>query len=239
MSVPDARPRSVTEAAAVLDEFVTPGLGATIDRLRRWTGEFPASTPGAPPPPPSDPLTPEQAARRELEGKLTKVEQDAIAPDFARRELMLTAELLGRLRHSAEQLGLPSRPTRPAVPELATVAEVAAELAAVAWLTQPDRMAELSIEDRHRVIIDVETLARIVANTVPVATGAVVMNCHSHQKAGDPYQPIDERYKGLHLCRWCGEFRATHGQYPPPSIVRLHDRGIRPNRDQLRRAGVR
>ena len=61
--------------------------------------------------------------------------------------------------------------------------------------------------------------------------------CHAHVRA-ELETGIDSKYRRWHLCRWCGDFRMTHGVNPPAKLVRLHDRGVQMTTSLLRSAGI-
>jgi hypothetical protein len=218
-------------------------LGATIRQLHEWTGEFPASTSGAGPAQASGISDPELDADGnpvEVERvALTKVEADAERPDEARRMLVrcyvIVDRLVADLGDLADSLGGETLPT----PE----ERVAARLAFVQWqinkivrLRTVPRSGVTSLESCVRLVNE---LASICSTYRPAPKQVRPVDvCHAHDAAGLD-SAIDSKYRRWHLCRWCGDFRSTHGVNPPPKLVRLHDRGISMSTSLLRSAGIR
>lgn len=218
-------------------------LGATIRQLHEWTGEFPASTSGAGP----SHGTGGFGHDPEVDGDgnpvepvaLTKVEADADRPDEARRMLVrcyvIIDRLVADLGDLADSLGGESLPH----PE----ERVAARLAFVQW--QINKIVRLRTVPRSGVgrlessVRLVNELASICGTYRPAPTRVRPVDvCHAHDAAGLD-SAIDSKYRRWHLCRWCGDFRTTHGVNPPPKLVSLHDRGISMSTSLLRSAGIR
>ena len=170
---------------------------------------------------------------------LTKVEADAERPDEARRMLVrcyvIVDRLVADLGDLADSLGGETLPT----PE----ERVAARLAFVQW--QINKIVRLRTVPRSGVgrlessVRLVNELASICATYRPAPKQVRPVDvCHAHDAAGLD-SAIDSKYRRWHLCRWCGDFRSTHGVNPPPKLVRLHDRGISMSTSLLRSAGIR
>ena len=53
------------------------------------------------------------------------------------------------------------------------------------------------------------------------------MWCTHCQRDDGHHSPRAERYRGLELCRWCGDFRQAEGVLPPLSLLKAHHRGER------------
>ena len=218
-------------------------LGVTIRQLHEWTGEFPASTSGAGPAQASGTSDPELDADGnpvEVERvALTKVEADAERPDEARRMLVRCYVIVDRLvvdlGDLADSLGGETLPH----PE----ERVAARLAFVQW--QINKIVRLRTVPRSGVgrlescVRLVNELASICSTYRPAPKQVRPVDvCHAHDAAGLD-SAIDSKYRRWHLCRWCGDFRSTHGVNPPPKLVKLHDRGISMSTSLLRSAGIR
>jgi hypothetical protein len=220
-------------------------LGVTIRQLHEWTGEFPASTSGAGPSAASGRLPDVEvdAAGRPLPVEqpvvLTKVEADAENPDEARRALVRCYVLVDRLVVELGELG--DGMGGETLPH--PVERLAARLAFVQWqvnkiVTAPSlpRSGVGRLESSVRLVNE---LAGICATYRPAPKQVRPVDvCHAHEKAGLD-SAIDSSYRRWHLCRWCGDFRTTHGVNPPPKLVRLHDRGISMSTSLLRAAGIR
>lgn len=209
-------------------------LGGTVRQLHEWTGEFPASASGAAP----AEATGHVESDDEVQVRLTKVESDALNPDEARRALVrcyvLVDKLVVELGDLGDSLGgdvLPSPPER-----------LAARLAFVQWQINKVVSSRLPKSSAHRLehaVRSVNELAGICSTYRPApARTRPVDVCHAHDAAGLD-SSIDSSYRRWHLCRWCGDFRTTHGVNPPAKLVRLHDRGISMSTSLLRSAGIR
>ncbi len=216
--------RYATEATRLVETSIVPKLAAAVRQLEEWTGEYASAVRGSSAPSGPTPLLDDE------EAELTKLEADATSPDFARRALAAIDYVLGRFGELAVDVGL-SEHNQPG--------PMSSRVATVAWLTMPKRLRSQPVNTQRRILRYCERLDQIIRDTDPIDVDRRPDICHAHERAGDSHVPVDERYCGVQLCRRCGEFRAVHGQYPPKEIVRLHDRGIRPNREQLRRAGIR
>ena len=198
-------------------------LPATLERLRGWTGEFPASTIGAAPP---------SAPRRDVPVDADDSDGGTGSPmlslDGFQRTLDEVTDIVDQLGETARQmLGVLGY----------TVGERGALPMLLALLWSPQATDE-RLRKRWRFVGHrVDRLVDIIEQTKPATTTATVSNCHAHEKAGDPHEPTDVRYR--HLCGFCGRFRSVHGVYPPPEIVRLHARGIRIMPSHLKRAGIK
>ena len=208
-------------------------LGATIRQLHEWTGEFPASTSGA------GPAHASATSDPELDADGNPVEVDAERPDEARRMLVRCYVIVDRLvvdlGDLADSLGGETLPH----PE----ERVAARLAFVQW--QINKIVRLRTVPRSGVgrlescVRLVNELASICSTYRPAPKQVRPVDvCHAHDAAGLD-SAIDSKYRRWHLCRWCGDFRSTHGVNPPPKLVKLHDRGISMSTSLLRSAGIR
>lgn len=196
---------------------------ASVRQLHVWTGGFRSSTVGA-----STTSSPPPAGQTTSE----------LPMDRARRDLARIFELVDLLVVQLGDLGdalggerLPSPSHR-----------LEARLAFVQWQINKlaDRRVPAARVDVLEVAVrEVNELDRIVKNAAP-APGRVrpVDVCHAHDKAGLD-ATIDSKYRRWQLCRWCGDFRTTHGVHPPVKLVRLHDRGISMSTSLLRAAGIR
>ena len=215
-------------------------LGATIRQLHEWTGEFPASTTGA------GPASGNHDPELDADGNpvddddvvLTKVEADADRPDKARRALVrcyvIVDRLVVELGDLGDQLGGETLPH----PE----ERIAARLAFLQWqinkiirLRTVPRSSVARLESSVRLVNE---LASICSTYHPAPKQVRPVDvCHAHDAAGLD-SSIDSSYRRWHLCRWCGDFRMTHGVNPPPKLVKLHDRGVSMSTSLLRSSGI-
>lgn len=210
--------------AAHIDHLVTaiivPGYGRTRRQLHEWTGGHRSAVIGASPPTggghgdrPSGP--PPDRARHLLEEMSTKL--DALVT-------------IGR--HAVANVdGVVTPDPGPRDP---------ARLAMLAWLalrlTRDHR--DIPAGDLERMMRLADRLASICQLYQPPASTRIVNACHAHESANLETE-VDPHYRREHLCRWCGDFRRTHGVNPPAALVRLHDRGIKMTATILRRHGIR
>ena len=214
--------RHATEATRLVDTSIIPKLARTVRLLERWTGGYPSSTEGAPAP---SGRTPDVDGD---ESPLTKLETDATSPDFAHHALVTIEYVLVQLCTHAEAAGLSMDSTL-----------LRSRLVALAWLTAPERLDGLDATTQRRIHRHCERLDQIIRDAEPVDVDRRPDTCHAHAKAGEPHEPIDDRFRRYELCRWCGEFRAMHGTYPPADLVRIHDRGRNVTASDLARHGIR
>ena len=220
-----------------LDETFTDirrDINATIRQLDEWTGEFPASTSGAPPAEATgtsfdiddDPV------------KLTKVEADADRPDRARLAMVRTFELVDLLVIDATLLG--NSLGGDVLP--APVERMSARLAFIQWQMNKVRAGRLHKKQTGRLEHAAglgNELWSICTTYRPAPELTLRIDiCHAHERAGGD-SSIDARYRRQHLCRWCGEFRALYGINPPPKAVKMHDKGQKVTPAVLRQFGVR
>jgi hypothetical protein len=225
--------RLIAHLDDTLSSHVVTKLGATIRQLHEWTGEFPASTSDAPPD-----SSPASTEGPETRVKLTKVESDAANPDEARRALVRIYIIIDALVLDTERLARAAHVGAIPAPD----DRLAARLAYIVWqVNQCVRVTPPKTEtDRAQTAVaHVNELAGICERyRPPMARTKPVDVCHAHDRA-NLESGIDSKYRRWHLCRWCGDFRMTHGVNPPPKLVRLHDRGISMTTSLLRSAGVR
>jgi hypothetical protein len=218
-------------------------LGGTIRQLHAWTGEFPASTSGAGPADGSgrcvgdvdadgNPVEVERVV-------LTKVEADAANPDEARRMLVrcyvIVDKLVVELGDLGDSLGGETL-EHPAERLPARLAFVQWQINKIVRLRTVPRSGVGRLESSLRLVNE---LASICSTYRPAPKQVRPVDvCHAHDAAGLD-SAIDSKYRRWHLCRWCGDFRSTHGVNPPAKLVRLHDRGISMSTSLLRSAGIK
>jgi hypothetical protein len=195
-------------------------------QLEEWAGDYKSHTIGASPPSADPPLSDEQQDARD---------RQAVRPDDAQRTL-------DRMRFTLDYCATTGREIWADFDgvSIPTPADSdAARLAVMMWAARRaarDRQnapaAIIGSFDRHLTMLH-GICARYQPPKVPER---FVDICHAHEAAG---LEAGIEYRRLHLCRWCGDFRALHGVNPPPKLVRLHDRGISMSTSLLRSAGIR
>ena len=216
-----SRTELLTEIQTALTQTINE-LPHARTQLREWTGEHPSSTHGA------APDTTPQPPRNPNEATLTKLETTALTTDRARRHLNELDDCIDKLTALALHATITAGQHNPLKPttRLHIIRTGLTQPAADTLDTARLKWAYTLLD---RVVVICRTTKRI--------NHRGGQNCHAHQKAGDPN--VDAHPKYRHLCGWCGRFKATHGRYPPPRLVKLHDRGIRIMPSHLRRAGIR
>lgn len=83
--------------------------------------------------------------------------------------------------------------------------------------TELSRLTDRITADLHRL----QTLIRIANPDTP--RQEIGAGCQSCYRDAGRYEPIHlGRYK--RACRWCGEWRAEHGDWPPLAVIRWRGR---------------
>lgn len=63
-----------------------------------------------------------------------------------------------------------------------------------------------------------------------------MVGCTSCKRDGGAWEPVYAKAESSELCRWCYDYRATHGQRPPVAIVKMHRQGRRISTADIARA---
>jgi hypothetical protein len=199
-------------------------------QLEQWTGEYRSSVIGAAP----DSSPP--AFRDETAVELTSVERQALRPDKATYTLEQMHSTLVRVAGDGRSMW--GRIDGTPIPEPANTD--AALLAVMMWAVRradKDRNAVSSATLRP-MRGSMTYLAGLCKIHLPPPATKIADACHAHAAAGLDAE-ISPNFRRLHLCEWCGRFRANEGVNPIPALVRLHDRGIKITPAIKRRHGVK
>lgn len=201
-------------------------------QLEEWMGGHRSTVIGASPPTGGGP-------REWYEGDedvaLTTVERQAMTRDHATR---IHAALRRSLERAADEGRWLWQRVGHDIPD--PVGTDTARLAVMMWAARhiarhPRLVGSRDIERFVRQLERLDDLCRI---HLPPPAATIVDCCHAHQ-AARLEEPVAPSYRRHHLCRWCGEFRATYGVNPTPNLVRLHDRGIKITTSIVRREGIK
>lgn len=196
------------------------GLGATIDQLHEWTGEYPATCVGAGPD--TSAATPNDQHEHERVS-LTKVEADALAPDQAKRAIARCYQIVDQLVSETGSLGKLLGGGQIPLP----VERLAPRLAYVQWQISQATTPPIPAQGTRHLVAAARLaneLHGIVHTYRPPAkvSGAPAGGCMSHARAGI-WEAVDDRYRRHDLCRRCGDFKHQFAQLPPPKLVKMAD----------------
>lgn len=198
-------------------------------QLEEWAGGHRSAVIGASAPTGRAPINAEPVV------ELTSVERQALGYDRASRNLEL-------LRHGLERTASEGRWLWQRVGHVIPdpVDTDAARMAVMMWAARhigrhPNAVGSRDVRRFVRQLEHLDSMCRI--HMPPPAT-IIVDCCHAHQSA-HLEESVAANYRRQHLCRWCGDFRATYGVNPTPNLVRLHDRGIKITSTIVRREGIK
>lgn len=79
-------------------------------------------------------------------------------------------------------------------------------------------------------------LGRIARSPKDTPQQRPLVGCTSCKRDGDAWEPVYTKAESSELCRWCYDYRATHGHRPPVAIVKMHRQGRRISTADIARA---